>query len=122
MQTQGASRRPHSTVDLYADFCGELESYAVTGEATDQLEILCRKLWNCSDILPPLACSDAELPTDSTFARAAQKIGRAIQSRCTAPQDRSPQGNGQARSRNQKPSGLRMPGPSSPITSRLASS
>jgi hypothetical protein len=81
MQTQAASEHPHPTVDLYADFCGELESYAVTGEATDQLDRLCRKLRNCSDILPPLACSDAGVPMGSTFARAAQEIERAIRAR-----------------------------------------
>jgi hypothetical protein len=55
MQTQAASEHLHPTVDLYADFCGELEGYAVTGEATDQLDRLCRKLWNCNDVFTP-AC------------------------------------------------------------------
>jgi hypothetical protein len=78
MQTQEALKSPHSSVDLHADFCGQLESYAVTGEATNELDRLCRKLWNCSEILPRLACSDAGVLQGSTYARAAQAIRRAI--------------------------------------------
>jgi hypothetical protein len=81
MKPHGYSKHLDSSFDFLAAFCGELESYAVTDEATDQLDRLCRKLWNCSDILPPLACSDADLPTGSTVARAAQKIAREIQGR-----------------------------------------
>jgi len=81
MQTQEVLRTLHSSIDLQADFCGQLESYAVTGEATRELDRLCCKLWNCIDILPPLACSDAEVPQGSTYACAAQKIRRAIQDR-----------------------------------------
>jgi hypothetical protein len=65
-------------VDVQADFCGELESYAVTGETTNELDRLCGKLWNCPDTLPSLACSDADLPKGSSYARAAQKIRRAM--------------------------------------------
>jgi hypothetical protein len=79
MQTQEVSKSPHSSVDLHVDFCGELEGYAVTGEATNELDQLCRTLWNCIDILPPLACRDAEVPQGSTYACAAQKVRRAIQ-------------------------------------------
>ena len=81
MQTQEGLKFLHSSVDLQVDFCGQLESYAVTGEATNELDRLCRTLWNCTDILPPLACSDAEVPPGSTYACAAQKISRAIQDR-----------------------------------------
>jgi hypothetical protein len=79
MQTQEVSKSPHSSVDVQADFCGQLEGYAVTGEATNELDRLCRKLWNCADVAPPLACSDAGVPQGSTHACAAQMIGRAIQ-------------------------------------------
>ena len=79
MQTQEVSKSLPSSVDVLADFCGQLESYAVTGEATNELDRLCRKLWNCTDILPPLACSDAGVPHGSTYACAAQTIRRAIQ-------------------------------------------
>jgi len=81
MQTPGVSKSLHSSADLHSEFCGELESYAVTGEATDELDRLCRKLWNCTDILPPLACSDAEVRQGSTYACAAQTIRRALQHR-----------------------------------------
>ena len=79
MQTQEASKSLRSAVDVQTDFCGQLESYAVTGEATNELEQLCCKLWNCTDVLPSLACSDAGLPEGSTYACAAQTIRRAIQ-------------------------------------------
>jgi hypothetical protein len=36
----------HRPADLCADFCGELEGYVVTGEATNELDRLCGKLWN----------------------------------------------------------------------------
>jgi len=81
MQTQEASKSLRSAVDVQTDFCGQLESYAVTGEATNELDRLCRKLWNCADILPPLACSDAGVLQGSTYACAAQTIRRAIQDR-----------------------------------------
>jgi hypothetical protein len=80
MQTQEASRS-HSSGDAQTDFCGQLESYAVTGEATNELDRLCGKLWNCTDILPSLACSDAGVPQGSTYACAAQTVRRAIQAR-----------------------------------------
>ena len=81
MQTQEASKSLHSSSDVRTDFCGQLESYAVTGEATNELDRLCRKLWNCTDILPPLACSDAVVPQGSSYACAAQTVRRAIQDR-----------------------------------------
>jgi hypothetical protein len=80
MQTQEASRS-HSSGDAQTDFCGQLESYSVTGEATNELDRHCRKLWNCTDILPQLACSDAGVPQGSSYARAAQTVRRAIQDR-----------------------------------------
>ena len=78
MQTQEVSKPLRSSFDLHADFCGELEGYAVTGEATNELDWLCRKLWNCTDILPPLACTDAEVSLGSTYSFAAQATRRAI--------------------------------------------
>jgi hypothetical protein len=81
MQTQEISKSQFSSVDAQTDFCGQLEGYAVTREATNELDRLCRKLWNCTDILSPLACSDAGVPQGSTYARAAQTISRAIQGR-----------------------------------------
>jgi hypothetical protein len=81
MQTQEASRSPGPSIDTQIDFCGQLESYAVTGEATSELDRLCCKLWNCTDILPALACSDAGVPRGSTYACAAQAVRRAIQGR-----------------------------------------
>jgi hypothetical protein len=79
MQTEEVSKSRHSSVDVQADFCGQLEGYAVTGEATNQLDRLCPKLWNCTDMAPPLACSDAGVPQGSTYACAAQTTRRAIQ-------------------------------------------
>jgi hypothetical protein len=81
MQTQEVLKNLHLSVDFKADFCGHLVGYAVTGEATNELDRLCHKLWNCTDMLPTLACSDAEVPQGSTYACAAQTIGRAIQDR-----------------------------------------
>lgn len=78
MQTTDMSRVARSPIDLHADFCGELEAYAVTGEATDALDRLCGKLWNCTDSLPSTACRDADVPTGSTYAQAAQAVKRAI--------------------------------------------
>ena len=69
------------SADLCADFCGELESYAVTGEATNDLDRLCGKLWNCTDVLPQMACDDAQVPVGSTYACAAQAVRRAIRAR-----------------------------------------
>jgi hypothetical protein len=68
------ARSEHSSVDPLADFCGELEGYAVTGEATVALDRLCDELWNCRDILPKLACRDAGAPEGSTYAAAARRI------------------------------------------------
>jgi hypothetical protein len=77
-----AMRRPaksvHLSVDPLADFCGEVESYAVTGAATSALDRLCGQLWNCSDTLPTLACNDADVPQGSAYAAAARRIRRAI--------------------------------------------
>jgi hypothetical protein len=81
MQIQQASKSPHSSVDVQTDFCGQLESYAVTGEATWELDRLCCKLWNCTDVLPSLACGDAGVPEGSTYACAAQSVRCAIQGR-----------------------------------------
>lgn len=81
MQTLTISKARHSSTELHANFCAQLEAYAVTGEATNELDRLCGKLWNCTDILPPLACGDAEVPLGSTYAYAAQAIRRAIQHR-----------------------------------------
>ena len=77
---QTSSESPRWPTELYADFCGALEGYAVTGEATKELDRLCCKLWNCSDVLPQIACNDAEVPVGSTYARAAQAIRRVIKS------------------------------------------
>jgi hypothetical protein len=60
--------------DPRADFCGELEGYAVTGEATVALDRLCGQLWNCGDPLPKLACRDAGAPEGSNYAAAARRI------------------------------------------------
>lgn len=60
--------------DPRADFCGELESFAVTGEATLALDRLCGQLWNCRDPLPKLACIDAGAPEGSSYAAAARRI------------------------------------------------
>jgi hypothetical protein len=60
--------------DPRADFCGELESYAITGEATVALDRLCGQLWNCRDPLPKLACRDAGAPEGSSYAVAARRI------------------------------------------------
>jgi hypothetical protein len=60
--------------DPRADFCGELESFAVTGEATLALDRLCGQLWNCRDPLPKLACRDAGAPEGSSYAAAARRI------------------------------------------------
>jgi hypothetical protein len=79
MKMHEGSKSLNSSIDLQDDFCGQLEGYAVTGEATNELERLCCKLWNCTDVLPSLACSDAGLPEGSTYACAAQTIRRAIQ-------------------------------------------
>jgi hypothetical protein len=70
-----------SPTDFRADFCGELEAYAATGEATKQLDRLCGELWNCTDVLPPTACNDADVPKDSTYSQAAQPVGRAVRQR-----------------------------------------
>ena len=78
MQPPGES--PRWPIELYADFCGALEGYAITGEATKELDRLCCKLWNCTDVLPQIACNDAEVPVGSTYARAAQAIRRVIKS------------------------------------------
>ena len=80
---QKRSDSPRGPSDLYADFCGALEGYAVTGEATKELDLLCGKLWNCTDILPQIACDDAQVPVGSTYARAAQTVRREIK-RCHA--------------------------------------
>ena len=77
MQTQEASIS-HSPCDAQTDFCGQLESYAVIGEATNELHRLCGKLWNCTDVLPALSCSDAGVPQGSSYACAAQTVRRAI--------------------------------------------
>jgi len=77
MQAPNLSEVEHSPIDLHADFCGELEAYAATGEATNALDRLCGKLWNCTDVLSATACRDADLPTGSTYAQAAQAMRRA---------------------------------------------
>ena len=38
---QTPSESPRWPTELYADFCGALEGYAVTGEATKELDRLC---------------------------------------------------------------------------------
>jgi hypothetical protein len=78
---QTPSESPRWPTELYADFCGALEGYAITGEATKELDRLCCKLWNCSDVLPQIACNDAEVPVGSTYARAAQAMRRVIKGR-----------------------------------------
>jgi hypothetical protein len=78
MQRLAKSR--HSSLDPGADFCGELESYAVTGEATIALDRLCGQLWNCRDTLPALACKDAGVPEGSTYAAAARRTKSLISS------------------------------------------
>ena len=78
---QTPSESPRWPTELYADFCGALEGYAVTGETTKELDRLCGKLWNCTDILPQIGCNDAQVPVGSTYARAAQAIRRVIKSR-----------------------------------------
>jgi hypothetical protein len=77
---QTPSESPRWPTELYADFCGALEGYAVTGEATKELDRLCGKLWNCTDILPQIGCNDAQVPVGSTYARAARAIRRVIKS------------------------------------------
>jgi hypothetical protein len=77
----GVSDAVRWPADLCADFCGEVESYAVTGEATEELDRLCGRLWNCTDILPRLACKDSQVPVGSTYAFAAQAIRRVIRRR-----------------------------------------
>jgi hypothetical protein len=74
------AKSEHSSVDPRADFCGELEGYAVTGEATAALDRLCDQLWNCRDILPKLGCKDAGAPEGSTYAVAARRIKSLIKS------------------------------------------
>jgi hypothetical protein len=70
--------------DSRADFCGELEGYAVTGEATLALDRLCGQLWNCPDPLPKLACKDAGAPEGSSYATAARRIKSLINRSGTA--------------------------------------
>ena len=67
--------------DPQTEFCGELEGYAVTGEATAALDRLFGQLWNCRDPLPALACTDAGTPEGSTYAAAARRIKSLIKSR-----------------------------------------
>jgi hypothetical protein len=74
----GVERSP---TDFRADFCGELEAYAATGEATKKLDRLCGELWNCTDVLPSTTCNDANVPRGSTYSQAAQSVGRAIRQR-----------------------------------------
>ena len=76
---QPAKSEPFS-VDPRVEFCGELEGYAVTGEATTALDRLCDELWNCSDILPKFACRDAGAPEGSTYAVAARRIKSLLKS------------------------------------------
>ena len=71
---QQPAQSEHSSVDPRADFCGEVEGYAVTGEATIALDRLCGQFWNCRDTLPALACEDAGAPEGSTYAAAARRI------------------------------------------------
>jgi hypothetical protein len=71
----------HSSGDPQTEFCGELEGYAVTGEATVALDRLCGQLWNCRDPLPALACKDAGAPEGATYAAAARRIKSLIKSR-----------------------------------------
>ena len=78
---QQLEKSRHSSADPQADFCGELESYAITGEATVALDRLCGQLWNCRDTLPALACKDAGVPEDSTYAAAARRIRSLIKLR-----------------------------------------
>jgi len=77
---QQPAKSGHLSVDPRADFCGELEGYAVTGEATIALDRLCGQLWNCRDTLPALACKDAGAPEGSTYAAAARRIKSLIKS------------------------------------------
>jgi hypothetical protein len=77
---QQLAKSGHLSADSHADFCGELEGYAVTGEATVALARLCGQLWNCRDILPALACKDAQAPEGSTYAAAARKVKGLIKS------------------------------------------
>lgn len=78
---QQLEKSRHSAVDPQADFCGELESFAVTDEATVALDRLCGQLWNCRDALPALACKDAGVPEGSTYAAAARRIKSLIKLR-----------------------------------------
>jgi hypothetical protein len=78
---QQLEKSRHLSADPQADFCGELESYAVTGEATVALDRLCGQLWNCRDTLPALACKDAGAPEGSTYAAAARRIKSQIKLR-----------------------------------------
>jgi hypothetical protein len=77
---QQLAKSGHLSADSRTDFCGELEGYAVTGEATIALDRLCGQLWNCRDILPKLACRDAGAPEGSTYAVAARRIKRLLKS------------------------------------------
>ena len=81
MHAPNLSKVEPSPIDLHADFCGELEAYAATGEATKALDRLCGKLLSCTDVLPATACRDADVPTGSTYAQAAQVVRRAIRER-----------------------------------------
>jgi hypothetical protein len=76
---QQLTKSKHLSVDRRADFCGELESFAVMGEATIALDRLCGQFWNCRDTLPALACKDAGAPEGSTYAAAARRIKNLIQ-------------------------------------------
>jgi hypothetical protein len=78
---QQLAKSKSSPADPQADFCGELESYAVTGEATIALDRLCGELWSCHDTLPALACKDAGAPAGSTYAAAARRIKSLIRPR-----------------------------------------
>jgi hypothetical protein len=78
---QTSREAPRWSDDLCADFCGAVEGYAVTGEATKELDQLCGKLWNCTDILPQIACDDTQVPVGSTYAYAAQAMRLVIRRR-----------------------------------------
>jgi hypothetical protein len=78
---QQLEKSRHSAADPRADFCGELEGFAVTGEATVALDQLCGRLWNCRETVPALACKDAGAPEGSTYAAVARRIKSRIKLR-----------------------------------------
>ena len=56
------------------EFLAALETYAYDRHVTIELRALCERVRNCTDVLPRLACADAQVAAGSSYGAAARAI------------------------------------------------